>query len=537
VVAKHKKEPRWIFVVRVIILVLLALALIGGVLLAPVIAAFGEERTSQSHTQIQTQPLAQTQPQASPQAQLQLQAQPQLQAQAQAQYPAQPHTQAQEQPLSYQQLVGEASGLSENQQPEEDVNAPSDENSAQNPVVAATSAQELIDSKPLSAYSNITDDIPTISAREAALGTSNGRVLYERSADMPVPMASTTKIMTAVVALEALGQRANGLQTPMTVTVGAANADGSEAGLQAEMVLPFRDVLDCLMIPSGNDAAIVIAENISGTEAKFTQLMNAKAAELGMTSTHYADASGLSVENHYTTAKDYLKLTQYAMRIPVFREVVATEYKEIIVGDTKLELYSTDKLWQVLETGTVLGVKTGYTEESGYCFVGAAIYGDIELYSIVFGEEEEMQRFIDSALLLEWGFRHWRTIELLNPAQKVADVALLSWLDKRVEAYVAEPVMVQLLDLHGDIRQEITINEPSGEVVSGQVIGSVVWTQGGEALATASLVSDRLVSAPDFFEGIGIGWTRFWSGIFGGSNDHAQSEVLLKESLPVPAAN
>jgi D-alanyl-D-alanine carboxypeptidase (penicillin-binding protein 5/6) len=343
-------------------------------------------------------------------------------------------------------------------------------------------------------------------------------------------MASTTKIMTAVVAMENYE-----LDKMMTVTSGAANIGGSEAGLEAGMVLPFRDALYALMVPSGNDAAVVIAENVSSSEDRFVELMNAKAKELGMNNTLFSDASGLSAENHYTTASDYVKLTVYAMKIPLFREIVATEYKEITVEDNVIELYTTDKLFEVLNTGVALGVKTGFIEESGYCFVGAAAKGDIELYTVVLNAPDEMQRFYDSATLLEWGFRHFRRIELLNPTQKVGTAALTSWLDKTVDVYVPQAVSVELLDLNGMITQDIRIAAIDGDVSKGQVTGEIIWLHNGEVIARSDLVSAEGLAAPDFWAGVQIWWVRLFSG-FTGEKTQAESSVVLAESVPVPAA-
>ncbi|MDR2109486.1 MAG: D-alanyl-D-alanine carboxypeptidase [Coriobacteriales bacterium] len=389
---------------------------------------------------------------------------------------------------------------------------------------------DSIEGRPTADYAQVTTDIPDIAADYAALATREGRTLFQRDADAQMPMASTTKIMTAVVALENCE-----LDKQMLVTVGAANVGGSEAGLEAGMSLPFSDALYAMMVPSGNDAAVVIAENIGSSEGKFVEMMNTKATDLGMTATRFADASGLSAEEHYTTANDYLKLTAYAMRIPLFREVVATRYKEIIVAGKVIALESTDKLFDVLEDGQALGVKTGFIDESGYCFVGAAAKGDIELYVVILHAPDDMQRFFDAATLLEWGFAHYRRVELLNSAQQVALAPLTSWRDKTVAVYIPQPVRVELLDLNGDIQQDISVEAVAGAVVRGQVVGQIVWEQSGEVLASSELVAAESVAAPDFWQGIEIWWQRLIGG-FGGEPEHAEGSVLLPTSVPVPAA-
>ena len=389
---------------------------------------------------------------------------------------------------------------------------------------------DTITGNPIGDYTALTDDIPDISADYAALFTSDGRILYARDADTQTSMASTTKIMTAIVAIETTP-----LTQMMQVTAGAARTEGSSAGLTAGMVLPLSDLLYCLLLPSGNDAAVVIAENVSGTESRFVTLMNEKALALGMNSTQFQDASGLADDGHYTTVNDYVKLVTYAMKNEVFREVVAARYKEIYVNGRLLFLQGTNQLYNAITGATVTGIKTGFTSRAGQCFIGSAIKNGVELYAIIFHHADPYGRFVDCAKLLEWGFRHFRTIELLNPNQQVGAVSLTSWLDKTVDVYVPAAVRVEIFDLNGPIDQEIVLYDIAGAVVKGQVCGTIVWTQDGMELARSDIVAAMTVSAPSFFERIKIGWTRFWS-FFSHVSHHAEGYVLLKPQVPVPDA-
>jgi len=389
---------------------------------------------------------------------------------------------------------------------------------------------DRIDGRPAEEYEKTTDDFPTVQAPIASLCTRDGRILFERNIDEQVTMASTTKMMTAIVALETLP-----LETPLMVTFGAANTGGTSAGLAPGMTISLIDCLYALLLPSGNDAAVVIAENISGLESRFVELMNAKAAELGMNSTFYSDASGLSEENHYTTARDYMVLAQYCMRNPTFRQIVATGTYEINAGGHILNLITTDALSFYLNDATAIGIKTGYTDEAGYCFVGAGQANGLELYSVVFNAPNAERRFIDTANMLEWGFRHYRTVELINTSQKVAEVALLSWLDKTVAAYVPSVVRIELFDLNGPITQDIHINDIEGEATKGQVCGEIIWSQGGDVQMTSDVVVSRTVLAPDFWEGLGIAWQRFWGG-FNGEPAYKETTILLKPELSIPEA-
>ncbi|MDR0888340.1 MAG: serine hydrolase, partial [Coriobacteriales bacterium] len=205
---------------------------------------------------------------------------------------------------------------------------------------------DTIDGSSVQQVQQQTNDIPDIEAAYAGLSTSDGQVLYTRSPDTQVPMASTTKIMTAVVALES----GTSLDTPMKITDGAAGTEGSTANLKSGMVISFHDLLYGMLLPSGNDAAVAIAQNIATTESRFVDMMNSKASDLGMTSTHYADATGLSDTNHYTTVNDYLKLARYAMQNSTFRQIVSTPTYTMTTSDgTTITVQSTDEMSDYLQ--------------------------------------------------------------------------------------------------------------------------------------------------------------------------------------------
>ena len=394
---------------------------------------------------------------------------------------------------------------------------------------------DIIDGKPAEEYLPITDDLPDVQSPIAALCTRDGRILFERNIDEKVTMASTTKMMTAIIAIETTP-----LDTPLKVTYGASNAAGTDAGLAAGMNISLLDCLYALLLPSGNDAAMVIAENISGMEIRFVELMNKKAVELGMSSTHYLDSSGLSEEtegafeeNHVTTARDYLVLAQYCMRNPTFREIVATGTYQANIDGVVLDFITTDALSFYLKDAKAIGIKTGFTDGAGYCFVGAGQANGLELYSVVFDAPTEERRFVDTARMLEWGFRHYRTVELINTTQQVAEVALLSWIDKTVAAYVPSVVRIELFDLNGPITQDIKINDIAGDANKGASCGEIIWTQGGEVQMISEVIVDRTVLAPDFWEGLSIAWQRFW-GTFENKPPHAETTILLKSELAIP---
>ena len=390
-------------------------------------------------------------------------------------------------------------------------------------------ATDLVGAKPVGEGHPTVPDAPDIVADYAALCSKDGTILWERDGQEQVPMASTTKVMTAVVALESMSP-----DTQMYVTYGAAYTEGSSANLMVGDTVSLGDLIICMMVPSGNDAAVAIAENVAGTEIAFVRKMNDKAAALGMTGTHFSNASGLEDEDNYTTARDYLILTREAMSNDLFRTVVSLQEVTVVIDDREEYYVSTNYLLDDFEGAN--GVKTGFTDEAGYCLVASAKRNNFECYAVVFHSSDEDQRFTDAGILLEWGFAHYRTVELINSAKPVADLACLSWIDKTVPVVAASPISVNIFDYDGPITQEVSLTEKEGYIAKGSVVGSIIWTQNGEVIAHVDLVATEDVPEPGFWEGVKIWWKRLWGGFFG-DPAHATSTTSLPTTFELEIAN
>ena len=201
----------------------------------------------------------------------------------------------------------------------------------------------------------------TVSAKSAILiNSQTGEVLYEKNPDDKMLIASTTKIMTAVVVLDKCG-----MDDIVEVSPDAANVEGSSAYLRAGEKLTVRELLYALMLSSGNDAAAALAIHVSGSIEKFAGDMNAKAKELGLENTSYKNPHGLDAEGHYSTARDLAKLTQYALKNNDFKDIVST--KTAAVGSRSLTNHN-KLLWNI---DGAIGVKTGYTKAAGRILVSA----------------------------------------------------------------------------------------------------------------------------------------------------------------------
>ena len=239
------------------------------------------------------------------------------------------------------------------------------------------------------------------------LDPSTGVVYFARNADTPAAMASTTKIMTALVAI-----LYGNLDQRITVGSDLSALDGtgaSVAGLQVGETLTLRELLYALLLPSGDDAALVIADGVAGSQERFVGLMNLQAQLMGMYPTHYANAHGLDAPNHYTTARELAPLQLATLRSPTLAKVVSTpEYVLSRTSDHQdYHWKNTNLLLSTMRYPGADGVKTGYTGNAQGCLVFSASRSNERLLGVVLGEpygQDDSTRFSDAASLLTWGF-------------------------------------------------------------------------------------------------------------------------------------
>ena len=235
------------------------------------------------------------------------------------------------------------------------------------------------------------------------INADTGKVIYSKNADVPHANASTTKIMTCILALENCK-----LNEKVKFSPYAASIEASKLYANAGEVFYLRDLLYSLMLPSHNDTAVAIAEHVSGSADKFVKLMNQKAAEIGCTNTHFATPNGLDAEyNHYTTASDLAKIAQYALRNQTFRSLIRT-------GSYSFSSLNTGRRFYVSTTNALLGnvagvqgMKTGFTRKAQYCFVGLSQSSKGHTYiSVVLGGPTSAARWQDSRILLNYAYLH-----------------------------------------------------------------------------------------------------------------------------------
>lgn len=253
--------------------------------------------------------------------------------------------------------------------------------------------------------------IGTRAEAASLIDVKSGRLLYSQQGDKRMRIASLTKIMTAIVAIEQ-----GKLSDLVKVSNNAYGKEGSSIYLKAGEEISLHNLLYGLMLRSGNDAATAIAEHVGGSEQGFVYLMNQKAQELGMEGSHFMNPHGLDHDQHYSTANDMAKLTAYALNNPVFQEIVKTEVKRV-----PNPAESWDRVWSNKNKMLNLydgadGVKTGYTKIAKRCLVSSATRNGQQLAVVTLNDPDD---WLDHSRLLDWGFKHFQLTELVKKNEAV----------------------------------------------------------------------------------------------------------------------
>ncbi len=263
----------------------------------------------------------------------------------------------------------------------------------------------LTDSLSFEVSSSSTSEPLTYSKNIIAIDRKTLSVLYEKDAYKKVPMASTTKIMTCIIILENCS-----LNEIVTISKEASSVSGSTLGLIENMNISIQDLLYGLMLRSGNDCAIALAEHLSGNVENFSILMNQKAKELGLSNTNFVTPHGLDDEHHYTTAYELAILTDYALKNEQFKSIVSTKSCTISFNGYPKTISNTNELLGNLNG--VYGVKTGFTFEAGRCLVSACKRDSLDIIIVVLGANTKSIRTKDSSTLINYIFNNYRYVDI-----------------------------------------------------------------------------------------------------------------------------
>lgn len=307
-----------------------------------------------------------------------------------------------------------------------------------------------------------------------------GRVLYESNAHEPLPMASTTKVMTALLALE----RAE-LSDPVTAGSNAFGVPGTSVYLSLGETLTMEEMLLGLMLASGNDAAVAIAEQVGGTVEEFCRMMTARAEQIGCENTVFTTPHGLPAAGHHTTAWDLALITREAMKLPSFRQIVGTQRAAIPWAGHAYDRVLTNKNRLLASYPGAIGVKTGYTKAAGRCLAFAAEREGMTLIGVVLNCPDW---FDEAERILDQGFSEWRMAAVLEKGEPVRTVPVQSgggYVRVAPAARVAAPVRKGRWP-------ELAIDLPDAlpaSVQKGQQVGTVSLREGDETLTAVPLVA------------------------------------------------
>ena len=264
-------------------------------------------------------------------------------------------------------------------------------------------------------YCVLAEDTPVINSRFAiVIDRKTHSILYGKDEFNKVKMASTTKIMTATVVLEHCN-----LNETITVSKKASNTGGSRLGIKEGDKISVNDMLYGLMLCSGNDAAVALAEHVGGSIDGFANMMNQKAHELGLNNSHFVTPHGLDKDDHYTTAYELAILTDYALKNENFSKIVNTKSTTININGSPKNINNTNELLGNLDG--VYGVKTGFTNGANRCLVAACKRGDLDVISVVLGADTKSFRGNDSIKIIEYAFNNFKYVNISDIANKEFD--------------------------------------------------------------------------------------------------------------------
>ena len=339
----------------------------------------------------------------------------------------------------------------------------------------------------LSAPAGAAGAAPAVEAQAAVLmEQETGTVLFEHNAHDKLEPASVTKVMTLLLVMEAVDSGRLTLDEPVTVSANAASMGGSQVYLKENEQMTVNELLKAVAVVSGNDAAVALAEHLSGSEAAFVERMNQRAAELGMSDTHFVNCTGLPAAGHLTSAYDIAVMSRELMRHPGIQNYT-TIWMDSLRGG-QFQLSNTNKLVRYYDGCT--GLKTGSTDSAGYCLSATAERDGLSLIAVVLKADTSQQRFDTAQNLLNFGFANYTLLDV-QPGAALPPVTVLLGEQSQVQPAVSGPARVLVerdkLDL---VTTQIRLaGDVEAPVEEGQILGELVVLVDGQERQSIPLVA------------------------------------------------
>ncbi|MDP1521407.1 D-alanyl-D-alanine carboxypeptidase family protein [Porticoccus litoralis] len=344
------------------------------------------------------------------------------------------------------------------------------------------------------------------------MDANTGKVLVEHNADQQLPPASLTKMMTSYIVAAELHNGKIKEQDMVPISVTAWKMGGSKMFVREGTQVPLMDLLRGVVIQSGNDASVALAEYLAGSESAFADVMNQQAQLLGMKNTTFHNATGWPSDGHLTTARDLSLLARALIQdYPEHYDIYAEKYFEY--NDIK-QPNRNRLLWR---DSSVDGLKTGHTEEAGFCLVASAVRNNMRLISVVMGTSSEEARARESQKLLSFGFRYYETGKVYSAGDILKENARVWYgVEDSVNLVVPEDLYLTIPRGSKDQLEAQVVSDEDIEapLTGGQSLGSLTISFEGEPLLETALVADRSVEEAGIFSRLWDAIKRFFIGIF-----------------------
>lgn len=329
------------------------------------------------------------------------------------------------------------------------------------------------------------------SAISGVLMDINGNVLFEKDKHKQLPPASVTKVMTLLLAVEALDQGKVKLSDEVMTTEKAWRQGGSQIWLEPGEKMTFDELLIAVATASANDAAVAVAEHVAGSQEAFIELMNQKVKELGLQDTHFTNVNGLPASGHYMSAYDTAQIVRYALRYPKYMELV--QIKEHWLRGGKTWLVNTNKLLWWYQGAD--GFKTGWTEEAKYCLASTAVRNNFRLINVVFGTPEPRSHFREAIKLFDWGFAKFEGVSVIDKGALVQRIRVKKGTEKEIPVIAKEALHLTIPKGNPkNIQQKILLDpKVNAPIIQGQKLGELVVLKDNQQIASVDLVAGQSV--------------------------------------------
>lgn len=340
-------------------------------------------------------------------------------------------------------------------------------------------------------HTSITSEALEVSSKSVILLEANsGRVLYKKNCNEVIPMASTTKIMTAIVALEY-----GNLDDMVVIDNIAPTIEGSSIYLKENDIITLEDLIYGLMLRSGNDAAYMIAKHIAGNEDNYINLMNEKAKIIGANNTNFTNPHGLHDENHYTTAADMALITRYAFKNNMFKNIVSTKKTDIKINDEIRIIYNKNKLLSEYSGGN--GVKTGYTIDAGKCLVFSCARDGMQLIGVIL---DSADIWVDSKFILDYAFDNYEMKKVLEKDEYINTICIKNGINDQLKIISNEDIYIPVKEGESAIRQLIIFDYYEAPIFLKQKVGILDFYIDDELVYTKNFYSPQKIYEKNYLK-------------------------------------